>query len=194
MVSTRFLLFTLSTTTASVAIPLAARQYDDYQPTCWDKILDLQWTISGLSYSASYTTVSPEANTTSWDYVGFTLSNSAVGYMADCVAGSVVGFNGTEEYSCTLGEGAPEGAGVKFKFAKEQGKVEVEEVILCSEGEGHSATFVAKGETGVSLGQCTDETQENEEWKEGEVYKNREVKCAGGEDVSLWPSQFLVKE
>ncbi|KAK3997616.1 hypothetical protein QBC44DRAFT_69945 [Cladorrhinum sp. PSN332] len=190
MLTTRTLLPTLLFSLTARASPvLVNRQFED---TCWNRILDLQWTVDDLSYTASYVTTAPDSEQSSWGYVGFSLSSSAVPYTADCVAASTVGFDGAVAYTCTLSEGAPEAAGVKFRYNKEEGKLELEEVVLCSEGEGHTATFVAKGETDVSL-ECTDETRENEDWQEGEVYKDREVKCAPV-DTYLWPSQVIGRD
>ena len=127
------LLFSLGTAARAVK----ARQ-TIFEETCWNRVLDLQWTVDDLSYSASYITPSPSSEQSAWGYVGFTLSSTAVPYTADCVAASTVGFDGQQDYSCTLSEGAPEGASVKFKYDKEGGKLVVEEVVLCSEQEGQT--------------------------------------------------------
>lgn len=106
---------------------------------CWNSILDLEWSISQFEYESSVVTVSgnePDA----WAYLSFTLSNTATTYTADCTAASNTNsdigfFDGEQEYLCSVGEGAPEGSQVAFRFNKEAGALAIQEVILCSEGD-----------------------------------------------------------
>lgn len=106
---------------------------------CWNSILDLEWSISQLEYESSVVTVSgnePDA----WAYLSFTLSNTATTYTADCTAASNTNsdigfFDGEQEYLCSVGEGAPEGSQVAFRFNKEAGALAIQEVIPCSEGD-----------------------------------------------------------
>ncbi|KAK4159351.1 hypothetical protein QBC43DRAFT_130290 [Cladorrhinum sp. PSN259] len=141
MLTTRTLLSTLLFSLTARASPVIVTRQDSTplfeEESCWNRVLDLQWTVDDLSYSASYVTTTPESEQSSWGYVGFTLSSTVVSYTADCIAASTVGFDGAETYTCTLSEGAPEGANVKFGYDREAGKLVVEEVVLCTEGEGH---------------------------------------------------------
>lgn len=105
---------------------------------CWNSILDLEWSISQLEYESSVVTV-PGKEPDAWAYLSFTLSNTATTYTADCTAASntnsdISFFDGEQEYLCSVGEGAPEGSQVAFRFNKEAGSLAIQEVIPCSEG------------------------------------------------------------
>ncbi|KAK4662430.1 hypothetical protein QC763_611465 [Podospora pseudopauciseta] len=153
---------------------------------CWNSILDLEWSISQLEYESSVVTVSgkePDA----WAYLSFTLSNTATTYTADCTAASNTNsdigfFDGEQEYLCSVGEGAPEGSQVAFRFNKEAGSLAIQEVIPCSEGD-ISGTFITRGTTQVTLS-CSEAVSENED------FTNTEVNCEPV-DASLWPYQVV---
>ncbi|KAK0702520.1 hypothetical protein B0T21DRAFT_353484 [Apiosordaria backusii] len=153
---------------------------------CWNSILDLEWSVLQLEYQSSIVSV-PDEEPSAWGYVSFNLSNSATTYTADCTAASNTNaeigfFDGEQEYLCSLGEEAPEGSQVTFRFNKSTGSLAIQETILCSEGEV-SGTFITRGTTQVTLS-CTEEENENEE------FTNREVRC-GPVDASLWPDQVV---
>ncbi|KAK4651120.1 hypothetical protein QC762_611465 [Podospora pseudocomata] len=153
---------------------------------CWNSILDLEWSISQLEYESSVVTVSgkePDA----WAYLSFTLSNTATTYTADCTAASNTNsdigfFDGEQEYLCSVGEGAPEGSQIAFRFNKEAGSLAIQEVIPCSEGD-ISGTFITRGTTQVTLS-CSEAVSENED------FTNTEVNCEPV-DASLWPYQVV---
>ncbi|KAK4640026.1 hypothetical protein QC761_611465 [Podospora bellae-mahoneyi] len=153
---------------------------------CWNSILDLEWSISQLEYESSVVTVSgkePDA----WAYLSFTLSNTATTYTADCTAASntdsdIGFFDGEQEYLCSVGEGAPEGSQVAFRFNKEAGSLAIQEVIPCSEGD-ISGTFITRGTTQVTFS-CSEAVSENED------FTNTEVNCEPI-DASLWPYQVV---
>ncbi|KAK3988890.1 hypothetical protein QBC44DRAFT_95803 [Cladorrhinum sp. PSN332] len=146
---------------------------------CEKSLSDLKWTVHGFDYHASYIFTNP-AHQNSWGYVNFNISNSVVPYTASCSAASNQlsdFFYGTQEYNCQLiGQGAPAGAGVKFKFSRPSGQLDIKESVVC-QGKPEDKTFAVSGATNLTLS-CTDVTTVNQNWTVGQIYSSREVKCA----------------
>ncbi|KAK4462859.1 hypothetical protein QBC42DRAFT_223996 [Cladorrhinum samala] len=176
----------LSLLTLVAATPVSPRGADgkscsapDPVKKCEKSLSGLQWTVHGFDYHASYIFTNP-AHQNSWGYVNFNISNSIVPYTASCSAASSQlsdFFYGTQEYACTLvGSGAPAGAAVKFKYSRPSGQLDIIESVVC-QGKPQDKTFVVSGSKTLTLA-CTDVTTTNPNWTPGQIYSDREVKCA----------------
>ncbi|KAK4158898.1 hypothetical protein QBC43DRAFT_138635 [Cladorrhinum sp. PSN259] len=145
---------------------------------CEKSLSDLKWTVHGFDYHASYIFTTP-AHQNSWGYVNFNISNSIVPYTASCSAASSQlseFFFGTQEYTCTLIGNAPAGAAVKFKYSRPTGQLDIIESVVC-QGKPADKTFTVSGATNLTLS-CTDVTTTTPNWTPGQIYSDREVKCA----------------
>ncbi|KAI1855700.1 hypothetical protein JX266_000565 [Neoarthrinium moseri] len=139
---------------------------------------DFQWTVENFDYHASYIFTTP-AHQNSWGYVNFNLTNPALEYKASCSASSSQlsdFFYGTMAYNCTVPDGSTTKA--TFDFNRANGELNINQTWVCSDLEPQwPATFHAYGQVNLTL-DCTDSTWQNPNWTIGQIYSDREVKCA----------------
>lgn len=153
----------------------------DTNPGCTDASFgDFGWTIENFDFHASYIFTTP-AHQNSWGYVNFNLSNPALTYEASCSAASSQlsdFFYGNLWYTCTLPEGTPPGTSSAFQFDRPSGKLDFNQTWTCSDTDPrYPITFRGYGSVNLTL-ECTDTTWTNPDWSVGQVYSDREVKCA----------------
>ncbi|KAK8065499.1 hypothetical protein PG997_012246 [Apiospora hydei] len=150
------------------------------------------WEVKNFDYHASYIFSTP-AHQNSWGYVNFSLSNPALLYDVQCSADSSQlsdFFYGNIPYSCT---GGPNGTTTQttFDFSRPSGQLNISQTWVCSDEDPQwPSRFTAWGSVNLTL-DCTDETTTNPNWKLGDVYSDREVKCAPS-TVSLTPYQMAA--
>jgi hypothetical protein len=139
---------------------------------------DFKWTLSSFDYHASYIFTTP-AHQNSWGYVNFNLTNPALPYPAVCSASSSQlseFFYGNQDFNCSVPEGKT-GEG-EFTFDLASGKLDFDQGWTCDDVDPqYPITFHGYGTVNVTLN-CTDTTYTNPNWTMGQIYSDREVKCA----------------
>ncbi|KAK3940999.1 hypothetical protein QBC46DRAFT_383828 [Diplogelasinospora grovesii] len=161
------------------AVALAAAR-DTNGPGCTSASLgSFEWSIQGFDFHASYIFTTP-AHQNSWGYVNFNLTNPAVPYVASCSASSNQlndFFYGTMPYKCTLPDGV-KGGSTLFDFSRPSGELRVNQTWTCNDQDPqYPTTFTGYGAVNLTL-ECTDDTWMNPNWTIGQIYSDREVKCA----------------
>lgn len=115
----------------------------------------------------------------SWGYVNFNLTNPALEYKASCSATSNQlsdFFYGNFPYTCTSPNGTS--AETTFDFSRPSGELNINQTWSCSDQDPQfPVTIHAYGQVNLTL-DCTDDTYQNPNWTLGQIYSNREVKCA----------------
>ncbi|KAM3531828.1 hypothetical protein NHJ13051_000564 [Beauveria bassiana] len=136
------------------------------------KVTALQ--IKDFDFHASYTFTTP-AHQNSWGYVNFTLANPAVDYEYQCSAASNQlqdFFYGSIDYNCTDAAGNPTTSGT-FSYSRPADTLAINQTWTCdSEG----SRFWAESEAKLDL-KCEDTTWENPDWKQGQIYSDRTIRC-----------------
>ncbi|KAK6077109.1 hypothetical protein SCUP234_06848 [Seiridium cupressi] len=139
---------------------------------------NFSWTVEDFDYHASYVFTTP-AHQNSWGYVNFNLTNPALTYKSSCSGTSNQlsdFFYGTMPYTCT----SPDGTSAKttFDFSRPSGTLNVNQTWVCSDQDPQwPATINGYGQVNLTL-DCTDTTYQNPNWTLGQIYSDREVKCA----------------
>ncbi|CAH0058509.1 unnamed protein product [Clonostachys solani] len=135
----------------------------------------LSWNIIDFDFHSSYTFSTP-SHQIAGGYVNFTLENAALEYKPVCAASSSQlqdFFYGNAVYDCQVPPSAPRDA-ASFSFNRATGEVLVNQTWVCGDGGGK---FTARGGTTFNL-TCSDESWQNPDWKDGELYSTRNVSCA----------------
>ena len=165
-------LTTLLLAGSSLAAPTAREEAE----TCTERSQKVTlWNVEKFDFHSSYVFTTP-AHQNSWGYVNFTLSNPAIDYKPVCSAESSQlsdFFYGTQEYTCTVGDDAPGGGGATFTYSRPSGELRINQTWTCFE---EQSVFEAKGGAELDLN-CRDETWENPDWQQGEMYSVRTVAC-----------------
>ncbi|KAB5550811.1 hypothetical protein GE09DRAFT_965359 [Coniochaeta sp. 2T2.1] len=153
----------------------------DANPGCTDaSFSNFSWTVQDFDYHASYIFTTP-AHQNSWGYANFNLSNPALPYQASCTASSSQlndFFYGNLWYECSIPDGSPAGTGATFAFNRASGQLDFNQTWRCSD-QDPQYPITLKGYATVNLSlDCTDTTWVNSNWTMGEIYSDRQVKCA----------------
>ncbi|KAH6657202.1 hypothetical protein BKA67DRAFT_554557 [Truncatella angustata] len=139
---------------------------------------NFSWTVEDFDYHASYIFTTP-AHQNSWGYVNFNLTNPALTYKASCSGTSNQlsdFFYGTVPYTCTTPAGTS--AKTTFDFSKASGTLNINQTWTCSDLDPQwPATINGYGQVNLTLA-CTDSTYQNQNWTLGQIYSDREIRCA----------------
>jgi hypothetical protein len=157
---------------STAALPTEIRQANP--ESCMSKSTKVsKWSVENFDYHASYTFTTP-AHQNSWGYVNFTLSNPALDYKPICSAASSQlqdFYYGNFVYKCDV---PVEGDEASFTFSRPASDLRINQTWSCVEEGGR-----VWAEGGIKLDlDCKDETWENPEWKQGQIYSSRTISCA----------------
>ncbi|KAI6778276.1 uncharacterized protein J7T54_004183 [Emericellopsis cladophorae] len=157
--------------TAAVAAPL---QPQATNATCLERSQQLQhWNIENFDYHASYIFTNP-AHQNSHGYVNFTLANPALDATATCTASSSQlseFFYGNQVFHCDVPSSL--GGPATFTYSRTTGDLQISQTWTCPD---EQARFSAVGGVTLDL-DCRDETWQNPDWEQGQLYSVRTVTC-----------------
>ncbi|KAK3684078.1 hypothetical protein B0T22DRAFT_469556 [Podospora appendiculata] len=161
-------------------------------------LLKLEWKVKGFDFHSSYIFTTP-AHQNSWGYVNFNVTSIArPEYTAVCSATSNVlsdFFFGTMVFQCQVPATAPANSTLGFKYSRPTGELDIIETGSFKPEGPHGKTdckrplFTATGTKNLTLS-CTDTTTVNQNWTMGQIYSDREVKCAKV-DAKVRPTQIV---
>ncbi|OIW29352.1 hypothetical protein CONLIGDRAFT_575945 [Coniochaeta ligniaria NRRL 30616] len=164
-----------------LASPTLLVEQRDANPGCTEASFgNFSWMVDEFDYHASYIFTTP-AHQNSWGYTNFNLSNPALPYKAVCNATSSQlndFFYGDFWYECSIPDGSPAGTGATFAFNRASGQLDFNQTWRCSDEDAqYPTTFRGYATVNLTL-ECNDTTWTNPNWTMGQIYSDREVKCA----------------
>ncbi|KAI9163886.1 hypothetical protein HJFPF1_05516 [Paramyrothecium foliicola] len=158
----------LASTATALPAPQAARP-----ETCVSRSTRAsKWIVENFDFHASYIFSTP-SHQNSWGYVNFTLANPVLDYKPVCTAASnwlSDFYYGNTIYNCDV---PVEGDVASFTYDRAGGALRINQTWNCLEEGGR---FVAGGGVVLDL-QCEEKNWQNPDWKQGQFYSTRDIKC-----------------